>query len=311
MNIRIGFRLVRQTLHEWHQDKIPLLAAALAYYMIFSLAPILLIAISVAGVFFGEEAAKGEVIEQIQGLVGREGASIIQVMLKNAHDPRSGGGVATIFGIIILLIGASGVFGQLQDALNTIWEVKLKPGQAVQSFFQDRLLSFLMVVFVGFLLLTSLLLSTALTGISTFLEGLNTRFEIAKFFNLGISLCMQTILFASIYKVLPDVKVPWKNLWIGAGITALLFTIGQYLIGLYLIKSSAGSAYGAAGSLVIILIWVFCSAQILLLGAEFTQVYSKYCGSSIQPSKYAMRFPRKSVNSGITVRSQSLNHPKQ
>ena len=302
MRIQEGFKLIKETVAEWNEDNVPLFAAALAYYTMFSLAPLLLIAIAIAGFFFGEEAARGEIIGQIQGLVGREGAEAIQAMIQNANRPGSGGVIATITGVIILLFGASGVFGQLQVALNTIWEVKPKPGNGIKSFFQSRFLSFAMVLVIGFLLLVSLVISAVLAAISSYFGSLVPGFiVISQIANFVISFGVVTVLIAAIYKFLPDVNIPWENLWIGAGVTALLFNLGKFLLGLYLGSSGVSSAYGAAGSLVVLLIWVFYSAQILLFGAEFTQVYSRYRGLPIEPSKHAVRVLKQS--------SKSTDHP--
>ncbi|QYO64072.1 YihY/virulence factor BrkB family protein [Leptolyngbya sp. 7M] len=282
--------LLKETFQEWQTDKVSLWAAALAYYTMFSLAPLLLIAIAVAGSIFGEEAAQGELVAQIQGLIGRDGAEAIQAMIQNTQRTESGGVIATLVGVGTLLFGASGVFGQLQDALNTIWNVKPKPGLGWKSFVRSRFLSFAMVLVIGFLLLVSLILSAILAGISTFFTNYLQDFAaLARFINFAISFGLITLLFASIYKFLPDVRLPWKDLWIGAAVTALLFNIGKYLIGLYLGSSGVTSTYGAAGSIVIILLWVFYSAQILLIGAEFTQVYARRRGSGLRPSKHAVR----------------------
>lgn len=290
MRLRDGIRLVRETIKEWNEDKVPLYAAALAYYTVFSLAPLLLIAIAIAGAVFGEEAARGQLDSQIQGLVGQEGAAAIQTMIQNTQRNESGGIIASVVGIATLLFGASGVFGQLQEALNAIWEVKPQPGRGWKSFLQSRFLSFAMVVVIGFLLLVSLVLSAVLVGIGNFLGDRLPGFAaLGQSINFLISFAVITLLFASIYKFLPDVKVPWKNLWVGSAVTALLFNIGKYLIGLYLGNSGVGSTYGAAGSLVVILIWIFYSAQILLIGAEFTQVYSRYRGVPIRPATHAVR----------------------
>lgn len=289
MRFKTIVRLLRDTVTEWNEDNVPLLAAALAYYTMFSLAPLLIIAIAIAGAIYGQEAAQGEIVGQMQGLVGREGAEFIQSMIQNASRPGAGGGVATLIGIAVLLFGASGVFGQLQTALNTIWEVKPKPGRAIKSFVQARFLSFAMVLVIGFLLLVSLVLSAVLAGISNYFgEFLPGSVAVGQALNFVISFGIITLLFASIYRFLPDVHVPWKNLWVGAGVTALLFNLGKFLLGLYLGNSGVASTYGAAGSLVVVLIWVFYSAQILLFGAEFTQVYSKYRGRPIVPSSHAV-----------------------
>ncbi len=293
MRLKTGVRLIKDTITEWNQDNVPLLAAALAYYTLFSLAPLLLIAIAIAGAVFGEEAAHGEIVGQIQGLVGREGAAAIEAMIQNAQKPGSGGTIATLISVAVLLFGASGVFGQLQTALNTIWEVKPQPGRGVKSFMQARFLSFAMVLVIGFLLLVSLVLSTVLAALGHFFTGwIGDYVVLGSLLNFLLSFAVITVLFAAIYKFLPDAEMPWKNLWVGAAVTALLFNIGKFLLGLYLGNSSVGSTYGAAGSLVVLLVWVFYSAQILLIGAEFTQVYSKYRGTPVQPSKHAVRVPK-------------------
>ncbi|KAM3098180.1 YihY/virulence factor BrkB family protein [Phormidesmis sp. 146-12] len=305
MKLKDVVKILKDTVAEWSEDNVPLLAAALAYYTVFSLAPLLLIAIAIAGAVFGEEAAKGELIGQIQGLVGSEGAEAIQTMIANANKPGSGGTIATITGVVFLLFGASGVFGQLQAALNTIWEVKPKPGQGIGSFLQSRFLSFAMVLVIGFLLLVSLVLSAILAGISNLFGNFVPNLVIVgQLLNFVISFGVITMLIAAIYKFLPDVRVPWRNLWVGAGVTALLFNIGKFLLGLYLGSSSVGSTYGAAGSFVVVLIWVFYSAQILLFGAEFTQVYSKYRGTPIEPSKHAVHVPKVNERSEMKIQTE-------
>jgi membrane protein len=289
MKAKTVLRLLKETFEEWQKDRVPLLAASLAYYTVFSIAPLLIIAISIAGAFFGEDAVRGEIIGQIQGLIGRDSASTIQGMLQNTQKPNSGGTIATVFGVITLLLGASGVFGQLQEALNIIWEVKPKPGRNLVKFLQARFLSSAMVLVIGFLLLVSSVLSSILVAVTHFIKNLWPGFQfLGQSLDFLLSLFVVTLLFASIYKVLPDVKVPWRNLWVGAGVTALLFNLGKYLIGLYLGSAGVGSTYGAAGSIIIVLVWVFYSAQILLLGAEFTQVYSKHLGTPIRPSQHAV-----------------------
>ncbi|PSB23008.1 YihY/virulence factor BrkB family protein [filamentous cyanobacterium CCP2] len=288
MKVSAFFPLLKATFSEWSEDKVPRLAAALAYFTVFSLAPLLVISISIAALFFGEEAARGQIVGQIQGLVGQEGAEAIETMIANA-DQRDGGVVASLIGIVTLLIGASGVFGQLQDALNTIWEVAPKPGRGIFNFIRTRFLSFGMVLIIGFLLLVSLVVSAALASIGTFMSGmLPDLAPLWELVNFAVSFAAITFLFALIYRVLPDVKIAWGDVWIGAAVTALLFTIGRTLIGIYLGSVAVGSAYGAAGSLVIILVWVFYSAQILLFGAEFTQVYARKYGSHIRPTSLAV-----------------------
>nr|WP_290225240.1 YihY/virulence factor BrkB family protein [Trichocoleus desertorum] len=278
MNLKAVWTLLKDTVQEWQTDKVPLLAAALAYYTIFSLAPLLTIVIAIAGFVFGPDAARNQLDEQIQGLVGAQGADAIQTMIQNAYNPSSGI-IATVISVVTLLLGASGVFAQLQDALNTIWEVP-PPQEGVKGMVKARATSFAMILVIGFLLLVSLVASTVLATVGNFfghlIPGLAILWQVV---NFVISFGVITLLFALIYRVLPDVRVPWGDVWHGAIVTALLFTVGKWLLGLYLGNSGVASPYGAAGSFVVVLVWVYYSAQILLFGAEFTQVYSKHYGS--------------------------------
>lgn len=285
-----GFKdLIKETFSEWSKDKASRLAAALSYYTIFSVAPLLIIAIAVAGLVFGRQAATNQLVDEIRGLVGDQGAQVIQTILRNAGRTSSGI-LATIIGVVTLLVGASGAFGQLQDSLNTIWEVKPKAGRGVKGILHDRFLSFSMVVVIGFLLMVSLLLSAFLAGIGKYLaDVLPMSSLVMQALNFGISFCVTTFLFALIFKVLPDARIRWRDVWVGAGVTALLFSLGRFLIGLYLGRSTVSSAYGAAGSLVVLLLWVYYSAQILFLGAEFTQVYANRFGKAITPKPNAER----------------------
>lgn len=288
MNLKAFLALLKATWTEWNEDKASRLAAALAYYTVFSLAPLLIIVIAIAGLVFGHDAAQGRIVEQIEGLVGGDGADAIQAMLENANQPAAGV-TATVIGVVTLLFGATGVFIQLQDALNTIWEVAPKPGQGIVNFLRNRFLSFSMVLGIGFLLLVSLVLSAVLAAIGTYfnhlLPGLTSLWQAI---NFVVSFGVITLLFGMIYRILPDVKIAWGDVWIGAAVTSLLFTIGRLLIGIYLGSSAIDSAYGAAGSFVVILVWVYYSAQILLFGAEFTQVYAKQYGSRIRPASNAI-----------------------
>ncbi len=234
MQIRIKpiFRLLKEAFREWQQDKVSLLAAALAYYTIFSVTPLLVIAIAIAGAVFGEDAAKGEIIQQINNLVGEQGAQVIEIGLANANQPQLGS-MASLISLVILLVGASGVFAQLQEALNTVWDVKLKSGGGLGQFLRKRLLSFGMVLAIGFLLLVSLIFSAILSGVSNLeINLLPGWVSLLRMLNLAISLGMISLLFALIYKYLPDVKIRWQDVWVGAIITALLFTLGKFLIGL-------------------------------------------------------------------------------
>jgi membrane protein len=279
--------LVLETYEEWTRDRASRLAAAMSYYTIFSIAPLLVIAIGVAGLVFGREAAMNQVVGQIRGLVGNDGAQVIQSILQNASKTTSGI-VATLAGVVTLLIGASGAFGQLQDSLNTIWEVKPRKGRGIKGVLRDRLLSFAMVLVIGFLLLLSLMLSAVLAGVGKYLSDmLPMSSAFLQAMNFGLSLAVTGFLFALIFKVLPDAIIRWRDVWVGALVTAVMFSLGRFLIGLYLGRSSIGSAYGAAGSLVVLLLWIYYSAQILFLGAEFTQVYARTFGMKIVPKPNA------------------------
>ena len=281
------WHLLKTTASKWSDDKAPRLGAALAYYTVFSIAPLLVIVIGIAGLVFGEKAAEGAIVQQISGLVGEQSAAAIQTMLANARTPSSGG-LAAAVGIVTLLIGASGLFGQLQDALNSIWGVEPKPGRGVLGMLKDRFLSFVAILGTAFLLLVSLVISALLSAVGAVFNAWLPAPEIVlHLVNSAVSFGVITILFAMIFKLLPDVKIAWRDVWLGAVVTALLFTIGKYALALYLGKSDVGSAYGAAGSLVIILVWVYYSAQILLFGAEFTAVYADEYGSRIVPADNA------------------------
>lgn len=288
MDIQTIWSLLKDTFSEWQEDKAARLAAALAYYTIFAMAPLIIIVLGIIGYLFGRDIVSSYLIEQAHGLVGAEGAKIIQSIIENASQPTSSV-VATLIGIVTLLLGALGLFGQLQDALNTVWGVAPKPGRGIWGFIETRLLSFTMLLGIGFLLLVSLVLSAVLAALNGFLANWLSDFGVIvlQVLNVIISFGVITLLFAMIYKILPDVEIDWSEVWIGAAVTALLFTIGKSLLGIYLGRQTFGSTYGAAGSILIILLWVYYSAQILLFGAEFTQVYAKRYGR-IVASKHAL-----------------------
>jgi membrane protein len=290
--LRFLYDVIKTTTTEWIDDKVPMMGAALAYYTVFSIAPFLVIVISVAGLIFGEDAARKSIDDEISHTVGGEVAGAIDKLLANAATPQ-GYSVATGIGVIVLLFGASGVFVQLQDSLNTIWKVVPKPGRGIMGVIRDRIPSFAVVFGTGFLLLVSLVLSAALSALTKQLAGdsLPGGLQFWQLVNDLVSLALITLLFALIYKVLPDAKIAWRHVWTGAAITAVLFTIGKTLIGFYLGQSSTTSPFGAAGSLVIILIWVYYSAQIILFGAEFTRVLSMKSGLRIIPAENAIRQP--------------------
>lgn len=288
MKPKVIIELLKETFQEWQEDKASRLAAALAYYTAFSIAPLFVIAIAIAALVFGEQAAQGKIVGQLQGLVGLDAAQGIDALIKSSQK-RTEGTIATLISVALLFFGASNIFTQLQDSLNTIWEVAPKPGRGIKGILKDRILSFGMVLGIGFLLLVSLILSTVLAALGKYLgdmmPGLQFLWSILNFF---LSFGVISVLFALMFKFLPDVKITWGDVGIGAIITALLFTIGKTLISLYLSNSGVGSTYGAAGSLVVLLLWVNYSAQILLFGAEFTQVYANKYGSQIVPTKNAV-----------------------
>lgn len=293
--------LFKAAAKEWSEDNASRHAAALSYYTIFSLAPLLIVAIAVAGAIFGEEAARGQIVDQIGGLIGKDGAAAVQTMIENANKPKEGL-VAGVLGVIALLFGASGVFGQLQSSLNSIWEVEPKPGKGIWGFLRSRFLSLSMVLVIAFLLLVSLVLSAALAALGSWLGGMLPGQEILlRIGDLVLSVAMVTVLFAAIFRYLPDVEIGWKDVWTGAFATAILFTLGRYLIGLYLGRSAVGSAYGAAGSLVIVLLWIYYSTQILFYGAEFTQVFASRFGSKVRPSEDARAVTKPAPRAGRPV----------
>jgi membrane protein len=305
MDLKAGWPMLKETAKKGLDDDVFSLGAALAYYTVFSLAPLLLIAVSVAGLVYGRDAVQGRLVGEIQGMIGKQGAEAVQTML--AHNWRSGSGILpTIVGIVTILFGVSGVFGQLQSSLNKIWGVLPKPDRALKAFFKSRFLSFGMVLGIGFLLLVSLIVSAALSAVSTYAIGLVPSLKVLfTILSFVVSFAVITLLFAMIFRYLPDAKVSWEDVWVGSAATALLFTIGKSLIGLYLGKSSVASAYGAAGSFVVLLLWVYYSSQILFLGAEFTQVYAKRYGEEIAPDRHAVRVKQ------VTVSEEDGNSFKQ
>lgn len=279
---------VKDTAKDWVDDNASRLAAALAYYSLLSLAPLVVIVVAISGFFLGPESARGRVAGELGTIVGGPAAQGIQSVVQSAQSP-STGVVSTIVGVVTLFVGASGVFGELQSSLNTIWEVKAKPGNGILREIKTRFVSFTMVLGVAFLLLVSLILSTVLSTLGTqFSQALPGGEALWQVVNFVISLAVITLLFAFIFKYIPDAEVKWQDVWLGALVTAVLFTLGKFLLGLYLGKAAVGSAYGAAGSLIALVVWVYYAAQILFLGAEFTQVRARRRGSEIRPSKNAV-----------------------
>jgi membrane protein len=289
MTVKQMRQLLVTAFKEWNQDQAPQMAAALAYYTVFSLAPMLLLVIAIAGIFLGQEAAQGQVLSQFQGLVGEQGALAIQAAIKNADESQRGG-IASVISIVALIFGASGVLFQLQNTLNTAWDVKAKPKLNLWGFIRSRLFSFSMILVIAFLLVVSLTLSAALAALNAFMSGLLPEGVgfLLQTFNVILSIGMLTLLFGLMFKVLPDAKIAWKDVWMGALVTSLLFTIGKQALGVYIGNGSLGSAYGASSFLLILLVWIYYSAQILFFGAELTQVYSSRYGSRIVPAEYAV-----------------------
>ncbi|HVZ30475.1 MAG TPA: YihY/virulence factor BrkB family protein [Asticcacaulis sp.] len=274
----LGF-ILRETMREWNDDKVPRLGAALAFYSMLSVGPLLLIVISVASAAFQHDQVANYMFDEIRRLVGQPGADAIRNILANSHNQKTSY-IATAIGVVTLVVSATGFFAQLQDALNAIWNVDGDIHSDITSFIRKRILSFAMILGIGFLLLVGLVISAALAAISALLAGIMPE-VLLHLLNLIVSFSVITVLFAMIFKILPDVDIKWRDVWIGAAITALLFTFGKQLIGLYLGRSAFSSTYGAAGSLIVVLVWIYYSAQIFFIGAEFTQVYTRYMGRQI------------------------------
>ena len=288
--MRSFWTLIKEAFNQWWNEDRPFeLAAALAYYTLFSLAPLLVIAVAVAGFFFGREAAQDQIVQTLSGFVGKDAGLVIQTSIENAAKQQTSDSIiAVIIGVALLLFGAGGVIGQLQSSLNMIWGVEPKPGQGVLGFIKERFISYAMVLGVGFLLLVSLVVSAALSAFDQFLEGAMPGAGILlQVIHFVVSLGLIAFMFAAIYKFMPDARVAWKDAAIGGFLTALLFNIGKFLIGLYIGQSSVASVYGAAGSIVTLLLWIYYSSLIFFFGAELTQVYAAKYGSGVTPARNA------------------------
>jgi membrane protein len=274
--VNATFGLLRDTFSEWWGDNALRLGAALAYYAVFSLAPLLIVAIAIAGLVF--EQAHSQIVAEIGKLIGQEGAGAISGLIQNALTPTSGL-AAGVLSLGIILVGASGAFAELQQGLNDIWKVPPRPDRGVLGVMRERGASFFMVLVVGLLFLLSLILNAAIAALDRWFADHVTFNDLLKPMHFFISFGMGTLLFAMIFKSVPDVRIAWRDVWISAAVTSLLFLVGQWVIALYLAHSAVASAFGAAGSLVIILIWVYYSSQILFFGAELTKVYARTYGS--------------------------------
>src|SRR5205814_3932053 len=290
-----SFSLLKQTFSEWLKDKAPQLGAALAYYTVFSLAPLILVLLAIVGVIFRHDPAGAwnKISQQMSYFLDPSAVQVVQSIAQKASQPGKGL-IATVICVVLALFGDSGVFGQLQDALNTIWGLKAKPGGGIWVFLRSRFLSFAMVGGVCFLLLVSLTLESLLKGFSHYLQSvLPGGIVVAMAVYLIFDFAVVVLLFAMIFKFLPDARIQWRDVWIGAIMTAIFFGLGKWLLGLYLGSGAAGSAYGAASSLITLLLWVYYSSQFLLFGAEFTQVYADRAGGGVKPDEYAVRIETK------------------
>ena len=274
------YQLVKKSVNAWINDYAPSMGAAISYYTVFSIAPLMIIVIAVAGFVWGREAVQGEIVGQLSGMIGKQGAEGIQSLIESASQPTQGL-VATAISIVVLIIGATTVFAELQSSLDRIWQVPQAPKvSGIWAIVRSRLLSLGFILGLGFLLLVSLVTSAGLAALGTWINGLFPGWEtLLVLINIGLSLTIATVLFAMIFKVMPQAKIGWRDVWTGAVVTAILFEAGKWLISLYIGKTSVTSSFAAAGSLVVLLVWVYYSAQIFLLGAEFTWVYANDYGS--------------------------------
>jgi membrane protein len=275
--------LAKQTFQSFSEDKVSRMGAALSYYTVFSLAPLLVVTIAVAGFFFGEDAAQGRIVAQLTGTLGREGAELVQTMIQKASEPKAGI-IATVIGLGTLLLGATGVLMELHDALDAIWKVTPRKGRGWKGTVRDRVLSFGVILAFGFLLLVSLVLSAGLAATGDRLGDMIPGWvALAYLLNYGISIGLVALLMATLFVLLPDVRIAWRDVWVGSLVTSVLFHLGKLLIGLYLGKAGVGSPFGAAGSLAVLLVWIYYTSQVFLLGAEFTRVYTLRFGRPVQP----------------------------
>jgi membrane protein len=302
VTLKAIWALIKESASSWDQINAPRLGAALAFYTMLSIAPLLVISIAIAGLVFGEQAAHGQIMYQVEGVVGPQSAGALQDLLKHASKPASGV-PATVVGLLMLLFGASGVFGELRDSLNLVWGAKSSTGSGLIGMIKYRFVSFAMVFGIGFLLLVSLLLSAAIAAAGQFFGSYLPVSEAAlQFGNTAFSFLAVTVLFALLYKLVPDVEIEWRDVAIGAAVTSLLFSVGKLLIGLYLGKAGVGSAYGAAGSLAVFIIWVYYSAQIFFLGAQFTHVFAERHGSRARA--------RQGIPPASATASRRFRHPE-
>ncbi|PYK84737.1 MAG: hypothetical protein DMF21_02985 [Verrucomicrobia bacterium] len=294
---KVVVNLFKQTVQEWLDDDAPQLGAALAYYSVFSLAPMVLLLIAVIGILFRNDpvGAWSRITEQMSYFLDKSAIEMVQQIARQVATPTKSALGGTI-GFALALFGASGVFGQLQAALNTIWGVKAKPGRSIWRFVRSRFLSFALIAGIGFLLLVSLVIETGIKALSHYLQSmLPGALTVIVPVYLTFDLVIVTAVFTMIFKILPNATTRWRDVWIGAVLTAILFLIGKWALGIYLGSGTAASAYGAASSLITLLLWIYYSSQILLFGAEFTQVYARTCRANIKPDKYAVAIELKEI----------------
>ena len=305
MNFKYFYELVKKSVMAWIDDYAPSMGAAISYYTVFSIAPLMIIVIAVAGFVWGREAVQGEIVGQLSGLLGKEGAQGVQALIESASQPTKGL-VATAISIVVLVIGATTVFAELQSSLDRIWQVPKAPqASGIWAILRSRLLSLGFILGLGFLLLVSLVTGAAIAAFGTWANGLMPGWETLLYIiNIVFSVGIATVLFAMIFKVMPQAKVGWRDVWIGAGVTAVLFEAGKWLISLYIGKTSVTSSFAAAGSLVVLLVWVYYSAQIFLLGAEFTWVYANAHGSLASSDKNAVPSGEDSRASDISLNAR-------
>lgn len=296
------WKVASATFNGFLDDKGLKLSASLAYYTVFSIAPLLILLISLASFFYGQDAIQGRVFSQVNAFVGNEAAAQIQSMIKSVSLSGKTG-VAVVTGIITLILGASGVFLEIQESLNIIWRVKAKPKRGWVKMITNRLLSFSLIIGLGFLLIVSLIVNGVIIALSDRLTHYfpNATLLVLNVINLGLTFIVISALFGIIFKFLPDVNISWKGVRMGAFFTALLFMLGKYLIGIYITTTGTGSTYGAAGSLIVILVWIYYTSAILYFGAEFTQVYAEFTGCKIQPAEYAVAVIQKEVEKEVTT----------
>lgn len=286
---RQAFDTVKTTYREWQEDDAQTWAASVAFYSIFSLAPLLVLAVAIAGLVFGERAAQGELTTQLEGVIGPEGAQVAETAIANAGAPGGGGILATIVSLALLLLGASKVFSELQKAMNRIWDVRKDPDAGIKEAIRKRMVGFAMVLGVGLMLLVALVASAVIGALGQLVQQVPGGTAVWQVVDIALFVGVFTLLFAALFKYVPDVDIDWSDVWFGAFVTAVLFTVGKWALGIYLSSGSMGSAYGAASSLVILLAWIFYSAQIFFIGAEYTQVHAERKGRHLQPDQHAVR----------------------